>query len=341
MGTSYKHLSAEERVRIYHWHANGKSARWMGAALGRPASTVTRELARNSRKTRQWNGGYDPLRAQVLAERRRRWDGRFKLARQPRLRSLVRQGLAMGLSPEQIAARLTRLHGSTVISYESIYRFVYHRSAQKDYWHKLLPRKKHRRGRRGCRGGSPVEHIKDRVSIAKRPASIGQRRQPGHWESDYLLFSRYGQSLLAAQERVSRFILLAKPESRKAAPTRDRLHRWLELLPPQLRRSLTQDNGTEFAEHYKLRDALGIKTYFCDPHSPWQKGGIENMNGRLRRDLPRKTNLALWSPKAIQRLADRHNNTPRKCLGFQTPAEVFFQHLLHFNRESTPPLSRG
>ncbi|HEY6431658.1 MAG TPA: IS30 family transposase, partial [Acetobacteraceae bacterium] len=116
-----------------------------------------------------------------------------------------------------------------------------------------LPRAKFKRGYRGRQGGSSVHHIKHRVSIEKRPLYINARRQPGHWETDHLLFSRYGQSVLVAQERASRFILLAKPASRKAAATAATLYRWLAPLAPQLRRTLTHDNGTEFADHHKLR----------------------------------------------------------------------------------------
>ena len=186
-----------------------------------------------------------------------------------------------------------------------------------------------------------MQHIKHRVSIEKRPLYINARRQPGHWETDYLLFSQYGQSVLVAEERVSRFLLLAKPPSRKAEPTASQLLNWLSRLPPLLRRTLTQDNGTEFALHHTLRDALGIKTLFCNPHSPWQKGGIENANGRIRRLLPRQANLDNYPPHHIDAIAHRLNNTPRKCLGFKTPAEISSNHLLHFKCESTSPLSRG
>lgn len=323
MGTRYKQLSAEERVKIYHWHANGKSARWIGQALGRQASTIIREIKRNSRRTRTWPGGYDPLRADALAARRRQHDARFKMARQPKLRRIVRTKLAMGWSPEQISAWLTRTHPSMRISYESIYRFVYHRCAQKDYWHRLLPRKKHRRGLLGRQGGSSVSYIKDRVSIHDRPSFIDKRRQPGHFEADLILFSRYGQSILVLQERVSRFVYLAKLQNRMASTVSAKLTKWLKKIPAQLRRTLTQDNGTEFSNHHLLRDTLTMKTYFCDPHSPWQKGGIENMNGRLRRFLPRSLDLNTLSYQQLKAIADRYNNTPRKCLDFKTPRDVF------------------
>ena len=121
-----------------------------------------------------------------------------------------------------------------------------------------------------------------------------------------------------------------------------RLLRQFRALPPPLRQTLTFDNGTEFALHYKLTHALGLSTYFCDPHAPWQKGGIENAIGRMRRTLPRKTDLAKLSASALNQLVARYNHTPRKCLGFQSPAEVFCRLLvpLHFKRESTFPLAR-
>jgi transposase, IS30 family len=326
MGTSYKQLSAEERVKIYHWHANDKSARWMGEALSRPASTIIRELNRNSKRSKHWAGGYDPVRADALAARRRQWDGRFKMVRQPKLLRIVRSKLATGWSPEQISAWLTHEHPTMTISHESIYRYVYHRSAQKDYWHRMLPHKKHRRGRLGKRGGSPVQHLQHRVSLEQRPVFVGKRKQAGHWEADMMLFSRYGQSILVAQERTSRFIVLNKPKNRHAKRIQGILAKWFKPLPAHARRTLTLDNGTEFAQHYKLNKKCNLKTFFCDPHSPWQKGGIENMNGRLRRALPRKTDLRTLAHQTLTAIQRRYNNTPRKCLGFKTPAQVFLSH---------------
>lgn len=343
MGKNYDQLSQQERVEIYRWHASGKSARWIGDALGRHHSSISRELERNSKPSKQWTQGYEPLRAQRLALRRRQWDGRFKLARQPALRRLVRAKLAMGWSPEAIAGRLALDQSSMRISHEAIYRYIYFRSAQKDYWHRLLPRRKHRRGWLRPTAKSPLEHIKNRVSIAKRPPHVARRKQAGHWEADLMSFTNRAQNLLVAQERTSRFIFAAKTQTRQAHLILAKLHAWFKTLPVTLRRSLTHDNGTEFALHYKLGQRLGLKTYFCDPHSPWQKGGIENMNGRLRRNLPRKTNLAACSNAKIAALAKRHNAIPRKCHGFKTPEEIFLslKQPSHFNREFTSRPSPG
>ena len=323
MGSHYDQLSLKERITIDLLYRSGQSMRAIARRLGRSAATVCRELARNSKPTKQWTGSYEPERAHGLALRRRRWDARHKLSRQPDLRNLVKDCLAMGWSPEQIAGRLTLLNGHTVISHESIYRFIYHRSAQKDYWHRLLPCRKHRRGRPGRRGGSPVNRIKDRVSIHQRSKIAGQRRQFGHWEADLMLFSTYGQAILVAHERKSRFTWISRQPSKAAKPVQAKLAKLLAPLPKPMRRSITFDNGTEFALHHKLNAKLGIKTYFCDPYAPWQKGGVENAIARLRRTLPRKADLAAISHQKLARLVKQYNDTPRKCLNYRTPNEIY------------------
>jgi IS30 family transposase len=291
--------------------------------IGRSASTVSRELRRNARPTKQWSGPYDGERAHDLAARRRRWDARYKLARQPELAENVRKRLAMGHSPEQIAGRLTLEHGGPVISHESIYRFIYHCSAQKNYWHRLLPRAKSRRGRLGKRGGSPASYIKGRRPIGERTIEAADRGQPGHWEADFMLFAKYGDNILVTHERQCRYLMIDHPPDRKAERTAERLIAMLAQVPAPLRKTLAFDNGTEFAMHYRLQEKLGMQTYFCDPRAPWQKGGVENAIGRLRRYLPRKTKLADITPSVLETIARRYNDTPRKCLDFKTPAEAF------------------
>jgi transposase, IS30 family len=323
MGQCYGQLSLEERVEIYRLHAGGKSQNQIASALDRAPSTISRELRRNSRRTKVWTGGYDPVRAHQLAERRRRWDGRFKLARQPDLRNRVGKSLAMGHSPEQIAGRLALKHGRVIISHESIYRFIYHRVAQKDPWHHRLPRQKRTRGRHRRPGGSSASLIKQRRSITERPAEVEGRQAPGHWEADFMLFARCGQGLLVLHERKTRFSIVLRPVDRKAILTAQTITRQLGKLPKAVRKTISFDNGNEFAEHHRLHKALGVQTFFCDPHSPWQKGGVENSIGRLRRSLPRKTDLNSITPAALRRHVQRLNETPRKCLDFKTPAEAF------------------
>lgn len=248
----------------------------------------------------------------------------------------------MGWSPEQIAGRLTRDDAPMRISHESIYRFIYHRSAQKDYWHRLLPKRKSRRGTLGRRGGSSVHRIKHRRSLDQRPVDALDRATPGHWEADLMLFAKYGQAVLVSHERHSRLLLADRRPNKAAQGVTDKLTAMLAPLPARMRRTITFDNGTEFAFHYQLTDRMGIKTFFCDPYAPWQKGGVENAISRMRRRLPRKSDLAQISQRDLDDIVATYNNTPRKCLGFRTPAEVFINSLkpLHFKRESTFPLSR-
>jgi IS30 family transposase len=322
MGRCYGQLSLKERVEIYRLHAGGKSQNQIASSLGRAPSTISRELRRNSKPTKVWSGGYEPVRAQQLADRRRRWDCRFKLARQPGLRSRVSKSLAMGHSPEQIAGRLALEHGRVIISHESIYRFIYHRTAQKDYWYRLLPRHKKIRGRRRL-GGSSSSLIRQRRSITERPTEAEGREAPGHWEADFMMFSQCGQGVLVLHERQTRFSMVHRPVDRKAIPTARAIARQLGKLPQALRKTISFDNGNEFAEHHRLHNILGVQTFFCDPHSPWQKGGVENSIGRLRRFLPRKTDLNLITAANLRRYVHRLNSTPRKCLDFRTPIEAF------------------
>ena len=322
MRRTYKQLTLEDRIEIYRLHADGKSRRAIGASLGRSPATISRELRRNSLPTKVWQGGYAPARAQDLTARRRQRGRPHKLTASPELRAQVRHDLEQGWSPEQVAGRLRHLKSQMLISHESIYRFIYHRSAQKDYWHRLLPRHKSRRGRLGRRGGSSVDFLPHRVPIHHRPPEANDRSLPGHWEADLMLFRKYGQAVLVAHERSSRLLRLTRQPNKAAQPVVENLLHWFAPLPPALRLSLTFDNGTEFAAHHQLTEQLGLPTFFCDPHKPWQKGGIENAIGRLRRHLPRKTDLAALPPDDLQACVLRYNNTPRKCLRFLTPLEA-------------------
>lgn len=336
MGRSYRQLCLEDRWEIARRREAGQSVREIAAALDRAPSSISRELNRNTgRKV-----GYNPAYASDQAKARR-WRG-SKLLRDPALQAMVLDRLKAGWSPQQIAGRLKRENGRCLVSHETIYRFIAAQIARtKNYaWRSYLPRGKSKRGFRGRRGGSPAELIKGRISIAQRPAQAADRTTPGHWEADLMLFRTYGQAVLTLHERSSRLLAILRQPSKRAEPVASAIHALLASLPSKLRQTITFDNGTEFAHHASLSRSLGIKAFFCDPHAPWQKGGIENAIGRLRRSLPRKTDLATISQNQIRQLASRYNHTPRKCLDFQTPAEVFLQ-VLHFECDSTCPPSRA
>ena len=155
-----------------------------------------------------------------------------------------------------------------------------------------------------------------------------------------MLFGNRGQSLMVLHERRFRQLLAAPKPSKAAGPIASSMFRMLADFPAEWPRTVTFDNGTEFAQHYNLHE-LGVKTFFCDTRSPWQKGEAENSIGRMRRFLPGDTDLAALPADVLTRLLQAHNNTPRRCLGYQTPAELFSNQVLHLKCESTFPLRRG
>jgi IS30 family transposase len=338
MEGTYGHLSLEERSTIARLHEAGQSCRQIAAAVDRSASTVSRELKRNgSRKA-----GYRPAYAGEQAWARR-WRG-SRLERKPELRALVLGRLGEGQSPEQVTGRLRLEQGRTVISAESIYRFLYAQIRRTDDtdWRNYLPRRKYKRGyRRPKKDRSPMNLIEHRVGLDERPAEILTRATGGHWEADLMLFSTPTEVLLVTQERASRLLLVHRQPSKAATPIVEQLQQNFALLPPSLRQSVTFDNGAEFTHHHRLHTTLNMKTYFCDKHAPWQKGGIENAIGRLRRNLPRKSLPSQLTQKCINHVVNRYNHTPRKCLGYKTPAELFLAQLVHFKWESTPSLRSG
>ena len=336
MGTNYDQLSLEERREVASLRAAGRSIRQIAADLDRSASTIARELKRNTGNT----VGYKPSHAQERTKARR-WKG-SRLERDAQLREEVLSALRRGLSPEQACGWLKRKYRRHVISPESIYRFIHAQIARhNDFsWRRFLPRGKSQRGWRGRKGGSSALHIKNRVSIAERPKAAADRANPGHWEADLMAFAKYGQNILALQERSSRVLIAVRAPTKEAVKIANTIGRILRSLPKPLRQTITFDNGTEFAQHHTLH-AIDLETFFCDPYSPWQKGGVENAIGRVRRYIPRKTDLDVLSDKKLADIVRDYNNTPRKCLDWLTPAELFWANLLHFKRESSSPPPRG
>ena len=334
MGIRYEHITIEERCEISRLRSSGRSIRQVAATLDRSPSTISRELKRNVSQSQ----GYWPKYADQQAQERR-WCG-SRLERDEGLRRRVLAGLQQGWSPQQVAGRFALEEGRKVISHESIYRFVYGQLARtKDYsWRHYLPRAKSKRGWRGRKGGSPASFMAHRRPVAERPQEAADRQTAGHWEADLMLFRTYGQAVLILHERHSRLLIALRLAGKAADPIARAMAEVLAPLPPQLRQTVTFDKGTEFARHYQLH-TLGIQIFFCDTHSPWQKGGIENAIGRLRRTLPRKTDLAELPDDRFTLLIQANNNTPRKCLGYYTSAETLWNQVLHLKCESTLRIS--
>src|SRR5579872_6121098 len=322
MGRCYGQLSLEERIEIYRLHAGGKSQNKIAAALGRAPSTISRELDRNSQPSKIWRGGYEPVRAQQLAERRRRWDCRFKLARQADLRHCVGNALRWDIPQNRSPAdwRASMVVSSSATS-QSIVLSIIERPRRITGIACCLDTKSNE-------SGADVEAavLPALSSAAARSANVPPRPKAalrwGIGRPTSCCSPDTGRDCFS-HERKTRFNIAKHTVDRTAVLTARSIGRQLEKLPKAMRKTISFDNGTEFAEHHRLHQPLGVQTFFCDPHSPWQKGGIENAIGRIRRSLPRKTDLKSISTAALNRIIERLNNTPRKCLDFKTPAEAF------------------
>jgi len=249
-----------------------------------------------------------------------------KIQRSILLRDYVGDRLAMGWSPEEIAGRMELDAVDEIVSAESIYRSVYSSAGRQAGWPRYLAQRKAKRGRRR-RNGRREPSIPNRISIDQRPVEAEARSTFGHWEGDLMHFRRQKDILLTLHERCSRLTLAGRLHSKDATDTADAIIDKLAALPANAVQTITYDNGGEFARHQRVKDAIGLRAFFCDPHSPWQRGGIENANGRIRRDLPRKTRLTDYDDTDIDDIVWMLNSTPRKCLGFNTPIEAFASQL--------------
>ena len=319
MGKPYGQLDLDERIELSRHHDAGKAPSEIARVMGRHRTTIDRELKRNSLP----KAGYKPASADRIALSRCRRKSRIE--RLSPLRDHIDDHLAMGWSPEQIAGRL-RLEGSQHrVSHESIYRYIYRPKVRPKKLHRYLARAKATRGRRYFKRRR--EPIPGRRSIHERGQAIDNRSEFGHWEGDLMQFRTQRGNLVTLVERQTRLTLASGLPSKTAEATAAKLTSLFSGLPEAARRSITFDNGSEFAQHHKLERDLGMLTFFCDPHSPWQRGSIENANGILRRDLPRKTEFTDYSEQDIQDILWANNTTPKKRLGFLTPAEAFLHQL--------------
>lgn len=317
-------LSLADREELSRGLVAGDSLRQIAARLGRAASTISREVA--------WNGPRDVYRAwrgEKTAARRARRPKPAKLATHPRLCREVERRLLDHWSPQQIAARLVCDYPDDLemrVSHETIYRslFVQARGALRKELTACL-----RTGRTQRRSHKRTEHsgtgrLRNMVLISDRPAEASDRAVPGHWEGD-LIIGKGGRSAIGTLvERSSRYVvLLHLPHGRTAERVRVALTRQLSSLPAQLRRTLTWDQGKEMAEHVQFTIDTNIGVFFCDPHSPWQRGSNENSNGLLRQYFPRNADLSIYTRAELNAVARELNNRPRQTLGWMKPSEVF------------------
>jgi transposase, IS30 family len=322
---SGRYLSLTEREEIACGLERGESERAIGRRIGRSGSTISREIDLNGKPGRP----YRAVAAQAAAEARRRRPKPRKLADE-RLRARVQQDLEDNWSPQEIAARL-RVDfpddEAMRISHETIYQslFVQGRGElRKELAKNLRTGRAIRKPRRRVDGRSdPDRRIPDKIMISERPAEADDRAVPGHWEGDLILGKNNRSAIGTLVERSTRFlILLHLPGPHDLTAFHDAVVAAMGGLPAQLRRSLAWDQGLEMRNHKQISLAADLPIYFCDPHSPWQRGSNENTNGLLRQYLPKGTDLSVHSPADLAEIARSLNGRPRKTLDWLKPVEV-------------------
>ena len=308
----YKHLSREERYQIYSLRLAKQTISEIARLLGRHRSTISRELGRGR--------GLRGYRAEQACSKASERAKKSRNARRVDAKVWADVSFYLGLqwSPEQIASKLE-------VSHESVYLHVYANKAAGGQLHKNLRSQKPRR-KRHLSGRDRRGQIPNRRPISERPEHIEQRRQVGHWEGDTVIGAAHKQAIVTLVERKSGFAVLAKVSNK----TTDLVRRAIEIkLKPLCSRvkTLTVDNGKEFADHQAVDQALGIQTFFADPYCSWQRGSNENFNGLLRQYIPKKRRMETVSEEELTMIENRLNHRPRKRLGFKTPHEVFYASL--------------
>jgi IS30 family transposase len=328
--SGYGPLGIEEREVISRELSQGRSGRFIARLLGRHHSAVSREIDRNGGR-----GDYRAVDAQMRCERNQLRPKVRKLEASVRLHDAVNDGLAQEWSPKQVSRRLRADHPGDQtmrVSHETIYECLYLQArGQLRTELRLALRKGRTRRVNRSRPAVARGTIPDMVNISERPKEAEDRAVPGFWEGD-LIIGKGGRSQIATLvERKTRFVMLVKiPYDRTAERVAYLLAKKMETLPEFLRNSVTWDQGKEMARHADFTVRTGIPVYFCDPHSPWQRGSNENTNGLLRQYFPKGTDLSLHSQDELDKVAERLNGRPRETLNWRKPIEelsdLFAEH---------------
>jgi IS30 family transposase len=330
-------LTIAEREKILAGMHQGLSIRAIARSIDRAPSTVSRELGSNLRqkyarslggvgrpRTREWD--YSPHIAQRRADANAARPKPAKLATHPRLRELVEQRLGDEHSPEQIAGTLRVEFPDDPemwVSAETIYQSLYVQgrgALRRDLTTRLRTGRALRKPRR--RAGARRPRIHDMVNISDRPVEVADRAVPGHWEGDLIVGAHNASAIGTLVERTTGFVLLLHlPGNHGADTVADAMITTMAQLPDILRKTLTWDQGIEMTNHARIAAATDLDIYFCDPHSPWQRGTNENTNGLLRQYFAKHTDLSVYAPDYLDHVARKLNNRPRKRFNWQTPAQ--------------------
>lgn len=315
----YTHLSMKDRCLIATFLSMKTKVAIIAERSGRHRSTIYREIKRNQQGKRYMPG----LAHQLAAERHPRPNN--KLETNYELNHYVFSGLKNGWSPEQISGRMKAENKDFFICHESIYRYIYSKTSLGLY--KLLPKRKGKRRSRCIRNPFKNRHQLARRNISFRSEEVSTRSTLGHWEGDTIRFPMDQKTCVTTLvERKSRYVLLRKNKDKTSNTVINHIFKAIKMTPKKIFGSITLDQGSEFMSFRKIEYQTKCKVYFCDPHSPWQRGSNENMNGRLRRYLPKNFKIDKIRQSTLDKIANRVNNTPRKCLNYQTPEEVIIQH---------------
>ncbi len=321
-GRCRRPLTSEDRAVIAAGVRQRLSYQQIGDLVGRTRSVIWREVARNSGP----DGSYWAPLAQRVAHERRRRPKAFKLVEQPALCRQIEEWMDQGWSPKLIASVLATDHppGSMGrVSHETIYQALYVQTRgtlRANLNQQLSLKRSARRARGGAqRGGSPY---REAFKISQRPADVEDRAVPGHWEGDLVLGTANGSAVGTLVERSTRFtLLLHLPGRHDSDSVAEAMIREMRQLPEHLRRSITWDRGTELAAYERIQLELDAPVYFCDPHSPWQRGTNENTNRLLRFWLEKGSDLSVHTAEDLRRIAATLNRRPRPTLDLQTPAQ--------------------
>jgi IS30 family transposase len=315
-------LTLSERETIADLRREGSSLRAIAGVLGRAPSTIKRELDAHSVDGRYH--AYSAHRAWAASRPRPKQP---KLARPGQLRDYVEEKLALKWSPEQISHRLIEDFPDETdmrVCHETIYQALYFqaRGGLKPAVQAAMRTGRYRRKPHKHPDQRTPRFVDEMIMISDRPAEVEDRAVPGHWEGDLITGEKNQTAIITLVERTTRYVQLGHlPEGHTAAEVRDVLIPMIRDLPKHLRGSLTWDQGSEMAEHQRFSVATGVQVYFCDPHSPWQRGSNENTNGLLRQYFPKGTDLSVYGAEDLERVADELNGRPRKTLDWDTPAE--------------------
>jgi len=329
MSKNYSQLNLDERRIIYKLFEAGKSKTEIANHLGRHRSTIFREFQRNTTYHEEaYVRGYFHVNAQEFSRRRRA--KLKKLMRYPELKAYIINKLEGDWSPDQISGCLKRLDiKGFYVCRETIYDFIYSSVGRGLKLYRYLRRRFKNRRKMFTRKPRHLRGIPEELNYNNRPEQINDRNNFGHWEGDLMIFKRkYGQAnITTLVERKSRYTIIAKNPDKKANTVISNIRDKLKALPRISRSSVTFDRGSEFLAWKMLEKHVKLGSYYCDPSSPWQKGTNENTNGRIRRFLPRDTDINDVTTSQIKQITDTLNNTPRRCLNYRTPHEVFYNHL--------------